>query len=505
MNASLARRPMAAIRKRFLRTAGGRARGRAVFLLACVLALDTADIATIGAIGGKLESALSLSNTQLGLLVAIPALAAAVGTVPVGVLSDRINRVRLIAISVVLWGATMVASGLATSFGMLLLTRIALGAANATAGPPVASLVGDFFAPRERGRVYGLILSGELLGAGLGFMVSGVLAALSWRAAFFALAVPSLALGVVLWRLLPEPVRGGASRLPQGAAEFVTEDQAQPSPQRDSRQAANDESVAQQQVQKQHVSPNEDLVLDEDPGRMGLWAATRYVLRIPTNVLLIVSSALGYFYLTGVETFGVVYFTGEYGLAQSVASLLLVLVGAGALVGVLIGGRLADRLVAQGDINGRVVVAGVSAIATVALFLPALLVSSLVVAMPLFMLAGAAFAARNPALDAARLDIMHHRLWGRAEAVRTMLRQLMVAVAPLVFGFLADTLASGHAASSRQHGFGAQASAAGLKITYLLLLVTLLVSGILTLRARETYPSDVATAVASEHAFTASS
>lgn len=372
---------MAAIRKRFLRTAGGRARGRAVFLLACVLALDTADIATIGAIGGKLESALSLSNTQLGLLVAIPALAAAVGTVPVGVLSDRINRVRLIAISVVLWGATMVASGLATSFGMLLLTRIALGAANATAGPPVASLVGDFFAPRERGRVYGLILSGELLGAGLGFMVSGVLAALSWRAAFFALAVPSLALGVVLWRLLPEPVRGGASRLPQGAAEFVTEDQAQPSPQRDSRQAANDESVAQQQVQKQHVSPNEDLVLDEDPGRMGLWAATRYVLRIPTNVLLIVSSALGYFYLTGVETFGVVYFTGEYGLAQSVASLLLVLVGAGALVGVLIGGRLADRLVAQGDINGRVVVAGVSAIATVALFLPALLVSSLVVAI----------------------------------------------------------------------------------------------------------------------------
>jgi MFS family permease len=183
----------------------------------------------------------------------------------------------------------------------------------------------------------------------------------------------------------------------------------------------------------------------------------------------------------------------------------VVLVGAGGLVGVLVGGRLADRLVAQGDINGRVMVAGVSAIATVALFLPGLLAGSLVVTLPLFMLAAAAFAARNPALDAARLDIMHHRLWGRAEAVRTMLRQLMVAVSPLVFGFLADTLASGQAASANQHGFGAQASAAGLKITYLLLLVTLLVSGLLTLKARQTYPSDVATAVASEHAFTASS
>jgi predicted MFS family arabinose efflux permease len=496
---TLARHPIRATRRELLRVAGGRRRARALFLLACVLALDTADVSTIGAIAGRLEPALSLSNTELGLLVAVPALAAAVATVPVGVLTDRVNRVRLMSVSVLVWGVAMVASGLTGSFGLLLVTRVALGAANATAGPTVSSLTGDLFAPRERGRVYGLILSGELLGAGLGFVLSGELAALSWRAAFFALAVPSAMLAVALWRLLPEPERGGASRLAREDTDADRGDEASPRTRRRTPEDHAHESVAQRQVELQRVDPNEGLVLRENPARMGLWMATRYVLRIPTNVVLIVSSALGYFYLAGVQTFGVVYFRGEFGVSQSSASLLLVLIGLGGIAGVVAGGRLADRLLRQGVIAARILVAAASTIATVALFLPALLLRSLGLAMPLFVLAGAAFAARNPALDAARLDIMHHRLWGRAEAVRTLLRQLTVAIAPLLFGFLADQLASRQHGGSAQHGFGASASAAGLKIAFLILLVAVVVSGILTLRARRTYPVDVATAVASEN------
>lgn len=495
-----ARHPMSATRRRFFLAAGGRVRGRVLFLLACVLALATADTATIGAIAGRLETSLSLSNTELGLLVAVPSLAAAVATVPIGMLSDRVNRVRLTAASVILWSVAMLAGGLAQSFGMLLLTRLALGAATATAGPTISSLVGDFFAPPERGRVYGLILSGELLGAGFGFVVSGELSsALSWRAAFFVLAVPSVALGVALWRLLPEPLRGGASRLEPGATRFVGADQPAQSAghrQRDARQ----ESVVQQQVEQRHIAADEDLVLHEDPARMNLWAASRYVLRVRTNVVLILASALGYFYLGGVETFGVVYFRGHYGLSQPAATLLLVLFGAGSLVGVVAGGRIADRLVARGTIDGRILVGAVSSLAATVLFLPALLTGSLVISMPLFVLAAVAFSARNPVLDAARLDIMHHRLWGRAEAIRTLFRQLMVTFAPLLFGFIGDRLGSGRAAASSQHGFGAGASAAGLQDAFLILLVTLLVGGLLTFRARSTYPVDVATAVASEDA-----
>jgi MFS family permease len=224
------------------------------------------------------------------------------------------------------------------------------------------------------------------------------------------------------------------------------------------------------------------------------------VLHVPTNLILIVASALGYFYFTGVETFGLVFFSGRYGLGHGTATLLLGLLGLGALGGVIAGGRLADALIRRGTVNGRVLVGGWSYVIAAPLFLVALLSGSLALSMPFYIAASAAFAARNPALDAARLDVMHHRLWGRAEAVRTLLRRVIVAAAPLLFGVVADQLGSSAVRSSSQQGFGANASAQGLHWAFLLLLATLAVSGLLTFMARRTYARDVATAVASEKA-----
>jgi predicted MFS family arabinose efflux permease len=191
-------------------------------LLACVLALDSADMATVGSVAGELERGLRISNVQLGLLVSLPSLVGALATIPVGVLTDRATRIPLLAGSVLVWSMAMVLTGLASPFAMLLITRVALGAVTATAGPTVASLIGDFIPARERARIYGFILSEELLGAGFGFLVSGeAAAALSWRAAFLILAIPSLALAIAIWRLLPEPARGGESRLEPGADQFA--------------------------------------------------------------------------------------------------------------------------------------------------------------------------------------------------------------------------------------------------------------------------------------------
>jgi MFS family permease len=457
--------------------AGMPARKRILLLLGCVLALDTADASMVGAIAGQLEDALRLTNTQLGLLAASPSVMGALATMPVGVLTDRTRRVTLLGGSVLLWGLAMIASGVSGSFEMLLLTRLGLGIATASAGPAVSSLVGDYFPSRERGRVYGLILSGELLGGGVGFLVSGELGTvLTWRAAFLVLALPSLILGIAILRALPEPKRGC------GDAE------------------AHERTAAQREVSEQEVPATPELVLHEDPARMSLWQATRYVLRIRTNVILIVTSALGYFYFAGVQTFGLVLLQGRYGVSHGIATLLLALLGIAALVGVLGGGRMGDRLIGAGRVNGRVVVGGTSYLLAAVLFLPALLGSSLALSLPFFLAAAVAFAAREPALDAARLDVMHHRLWGRAEAVRTLLRRMLVAAAPLLFGFIADQLSSARAHYASQHGFGASASAGGLHVAFLLLLVTLAASGLLTFRARRTYPTDVATAVASEEA-----
>ena len=66
---------------------------------------------------------------------------------------------------------------------MLLLTRLAVGAITAVAVPAVASLTGDFFAAGERGRIYGYITTGEIVGAGIGLgLASLVSSLLGWRA-----------------------------------------------------------------------------------------------------------------------------------------------------------------------------------------------------------------------------------------------------------------------------------------------------------------------------------
>jgi MFS family permease len=83
---------------------------------------------------------------------------------------------------VALWGVAMAASATAQDYSWLLQCRLGLGAVSAAAGPTIASLTGDFFAAAERAKIYSYILSGELLGAGVGFVVSGSVAgALSWR------------------------------------------------------------------------------------------------------------------------------------------------------------------------------------------------------------------------------------------------------------------------------------------------------------------------------------
>jgi predicted MFS family arabinose efflux permease len=481
---------------------GGSARLRVIVLLACVLALDSADKATVGAVAAQLERDMGIDNTQIGLLVTVSTAVAALATLPVGLLTDRINRVRLLSAAIVVWSLTMVVSGASDSYLMLLLTRIGLGAVGAAATPAVASLTGDLFPAAERGRIYGFILSGELVGAGLGFVVSGDIAGvLDWRYAFWALALPGLALGWVLVRLLPEPARGGQSRLQVGARSLqkaVDPDQ-EDTGEQPSIEPDQQEDVVEQEVEAGHIRPHDHMVLHEDPADRSLWWTVKYVLSIRTIRVMILASALGYFYFAGLRTFAVVFVRGRFGVGQSAASSLLFLVGLGAVVGVLMSGRLADRLVARGHLVARPVVAGVGFLLAAVFFVPGLLIPAFLGAAPLFFLAAGGLGSANPPLDSARLDLVHYRLWGRAESVRTVLRTALEASAPLLFGWV-STLFGGDGASFGEPSSSGPAVGDSLEYTFLLMLVSLVAAGLLMcLRARQTYPRDVATAVASHH------
>ena len=177
---------------------------------------------------------------------------------------------------------------------------------------------------------------------------------------------------------------------------------------------------------------------------------------------------------------------------------MLVLIGLGAIAGVVAGGRVADGMIRHGRVNARVLVAASGFAISALLFVPGLLLPTLAAAAFVYLLA-AALAAPNPALDAARLDVVPSWLWGRAEAVRTVLRGLLQAAAPILFGYLSDVL-SGRAGSAPPGGGSTVASAAasGLTWAFLIMLVPLAAAGLVLLLALRTYPNDLVTAAASD-------
>jgi hypothetical protein len=99
------------------------------------------------------------------------------------------------------------------------------------------------------------------------------------------------------------------------------------------------------------------------------------------------------------------------------------------------------------------------------------------VALPFIVVAGAGLGAANAPLDAARLDVVHPQLWGRAESARSAVRTGATAAAPLAFGVLADAF--------------------GLRTAFLVALPALVANAVGLWFASRTYAEDVATVAVS--------
>jgi predicted MFS family arabinose efflux permease len=443
------------------------ARRAAVVALAAVLALDGADRTALGALAPALMAEFNIGNAAIGLLASAFAIVGAIAIVPIGILTDRARRVTILVICICIWCVAMGVAAAAWSFALLFIARITLGVLTAAGGPPITSMVGDLFPADVRSRVLGWVKSGELVGAGIGFLVAGVVVWLtSWRGVFAALAL----LGVVVaWAVarVPEPRRGGENDLPG-----------------EQQRSIDAPTQLHELVEEQHVEPKEELVLEGDQSELPLKPAMKYVLKVKTVVLIIAASALGDVFFTALQVFGVLFLVGQFGISASEASILIPLVGAGGFVGVLAGGRLGDRLIERGVLTGRVHVGAWSYLAASVMLVPVFLVSSLWVALPFLVLSGAFLTAPIAPLEAARLDVVHPQLRGRTESARMIARVAAQAGAPLVFGVLSGVLGSN--------------TAQGLQLAFLMLLPLLAASSVCLMIAARHYPSEVAAVEESE-------
>ncbi len=403
--------------------------GTLVTLLTLVMTIDYADRTVLSAMGPTIKRVFSLSNTRYGLLSAVLGIVGALATLPAGALVDRVRRTRLLAGSVGAWSLAMLATGAATSFSMLLGSRMVLAVVAATVGPAFPSLAGDAVSPRRRGAFLARIESGQFLGSGAGVLVgAAAVTLLGWRWGFWLLVLPGLLLAR---RLLREPdperrpARGAAAALSMG-------------------------------------------------GVFG------YLLghRTPRLVLLAVTAANAF--LAAVSAFAVIFAVGQYHVGPGVADLALLGLGGGALAGVWFGGAVNDSLLRAGRPVLRLQLIAAACAVTSLLWLPALLTSSLPLALPFLVAGSFALASALPALDAVRVEVLPSPVRGRAESARTVLRTVAEGGVPLAVGVAADHLAGG--------------GAAGLRVAFLATLPALLVAAALLLAAAPSYAADERTA-----------
>jgi MFS family permease len=147
-------------------------------------------------------------NTLLGLL-AMAFMVTYMITAPVfGWLAERVSRWWLIGVGVIVWSLASGASGLAATFGLLLLTRCLVGVGEGAYGPAAPDMISDYYPRQIRGTVLAWFYAAIPVGSALGYVLGGLaIKYLTWNWAFYLVVPPGLVLGLLCY-LMREPPRG---------------------------------------------------------------------------------------------------------------------------------------------------------------------------------------------------------------------------------------------------------------------------------------------------------
>ena len=214
----------------WLRSVTGGAATYPLVVLFGLNAVDELDRTAFGILVPEIREDFGLDLQGMLTLIAFVSLCALVLQVPIGMLADRYNRVRIAWIGAAAWAMFSLGTGLATGVVALAIMRSGSGVGKAVVDPTHNSLLSDYYEPSVRPGVFSAHRAANAVGAFVGPLTAGLLAAAyGWRAPFFVFVVPTLLFVVLAWRLQP-PVRGGHERRAMGASDdAVATEEASPS------------------------------------------------------------------------------------------------------------------------------------------------------------------------------------------------------------------------------------------------------------------------------------
>jgi DHA2 family multidrug resistance protein-like MFS transporter len=187
--------------------------GLGVLALACVL--YAMDLTVLHLAVPSLSAGLKPSSAELLWIIDVYGFLVAGSLITMGTLGDRIGRRKLLMIGAATFGSASTLAAFSNSAPMLIASRALMGIAGATLAPSTLSLIFNMFRdPAQRAKAVGVWISSFSAGGAIGPMLGGLLLAHFWWGSVFLLALPVMALLLVLApRLVPEYRNPEAGRL----------------------------------------------------------------------------------------------------------------------------------------------------------------------------------------------------------------------------------------------------------------------------------------------------
>ncbi len=206
--------------------------GASLFPLGVLFAIELLDQATQSAFNvltPNIRDAFHLTNAGILLIVAIAGASALACTLPIAVLADRTNRVRIALVGALVGAVFSIGLGVAQGVVVATIMLVGISMGQAVIFPTHNSLLADYYPVPARPRIYSAHRSGISIGAIVGVLLgAGLAAVFSWRAPFFFFAVP-IVLVVIVGLRLREPPRGRHEQL-ELSEQMVASERGEPAP-----------------------------------------------------------------------------------------------------------------------------------------------------------------------------------------------------------------------------------------------------------------------------------
>ncbi len=206
-------------------------------LLFLLYFFDYMDRTIVTSLAPFIQKEWSLTDTQSGLLMSVVYWSIVAFVFPVSIIVDRWSRKKTIGVMALLWTAATVACAFTKTFPQLLAARSCIGIGEAGYAPAGTAMLSGIFPPEKRSRMMGLWNISIPLGIAIGIGLGGLIAQhWGWRHAFGLVAIPGVVVAVLFFFVkdyktveLVRTAESGEGKIKMGKTDIIREFASTPS------------------------------------------------------------------------------------------------------------------------------------------------------------------------------------------------------------------------------------------------------------------------------------